>query len=363
VPTYNERQNLQELVSRIDSSCQTANIEAEILIVDDNSPDGTGSYAEELGKRYRIEVIHRSGKLGLSSAVLEGFERATGSILVVMDADLSHPPEKIPELVERIVDGDADMTIGSRHIRGGSIENWSFYRRIVSKGATLLARGLTKVKDPMSGFFAIRRSVIDGVKLNPVGYKIGLEILVKGNISNVVEVPITFANRKSGKSKLGGSVYLTYIDHLIMLYEHKRLWLAKYLKFAFIGGIGAVINILIFWTAIEIFFVNYLWAAVLSFSIAVTINFFLNRYWTFRSKGRIPIQYIQFMLVSIDGLMLNLIILHEIVENVLPTLGISEDRASVVITVSNLMVILLVSIFNFFANSIWTFSEDMNRKS
>jgi dolichol-phosphate mannosyltransferase len=359
IPTYNERPNLQELVSRINDACRNAGDEVEIVIIDDNSPDGTGAFAEELAKDYNIKVVHRSGKLGLSTAVLSGFEVATGDNLVVMDADLSHPPEKIPEMVDKIKSGEAQMVVGSRYVKGGTVENWPIHRRAISKCATLLARGLTKVKDPMSGFFAMKRSVVDGVELNPIGYKIGLEILVKGRYDSVVEVPITFADRKAGKSKLGASVYLKYLDHCTRLYEHKKPWLARYIKFAFIGGIGTVINLAILWTAVEIFFVHYLWAAVMAFVVADTNNFIWNRWWTFRSKGKVHVQYSQFLLVSLDGLMLNLIILKTIVEDLMPSLGIGEDRASLFIVVAQVIAIFLVSIFNFIANSLWTFSDDI----
>ncbi|MBN1678533.1 MAG: glycosyltransferase family 2 protein [Candidatus Thermoplasmatota archaeon] len=361
IPTYNEKDNLDELVQRIFRSLSSSGPGPEIVIIDDNSPDGTGARADELAKTHNIKVLHRSGKLGLSSAVMEGFAAASGDILVVMDADLSHPPEKIPEMARQIADGKAEMVVGSRHVPGGSIENWPFYRKLVSKGATLLARPLTKVKDPMSGFFAIKRSVVEGVKLDPVGYKIGLEILVKGKYSNVVEVPIHFANRKAGQSKLGGAVMLRYIDHVTTLYEHKRFWLAKYLKFAFIGGIGAVINLLVLWTSVEVFNVYYLWAAVLAFVIADTNNFIWNRLWTFKSKGKIRFQYPQFLLVSADGLMLNLIILWALVEQILPDLGLPQDRASFYIVIAQVIAIFLVSIFNFIANSLWTFGEDVRR--
>ena len=241
------------------------------------------------------------------------------------------------------------------------MENWPFYRKLVSKGATMLAKGLTKVKDPMSGFFALRRSVIGGIDLDPVGYKIGLEILVKGKYDRVVEVPITFADRKAGKSKLGGSVYLKYIDHCLRLYEHNRPWLARYIKFAFIGGIGTLINLAILWTSVEEFFVHYLWAAVLAFVIADTNNFIWNRWWTFRSKGKVHGQYSQFLLVSIDGLMLNLIILKSIVEDLMPALGIQEDRASLYLVFAQIIAIFLVSVFNFIANSLWTFHADVSK--
>jgi len=278
-----------------------------------------------------------------------------------LDADLSHPPEKIPELVGRIESGEAEIVFGSRHVEGGSIENWPFYRKVVSKGAALLAGGLTKVKDPMSGFFALNRSVIEGVTLDPVGYKIGLEILVKGKYTKVAEVPIRFANRKAGKSKLGGSEMLRYIDHVSMLYEHRRFWLAKYLKFAFIGGIGAIINLTLLWTLIEGFSVYYLWAAVAAFVVADTNNFIWNRLWTFRSKGSLPVQYSQFLVVSIDGLMLNLILLKLLVEEIMPWIGLPEDKASFYIVLSQVVAIFLVSLFNFLANSAWTFRHDVRR--
>ncbi|HEX9909206.1 MAG TPA: glycosyltransferase family 2 protein [Thermoplasmata archaeon] len=363
VPTYNERDNLGELVQRVSRACAGPNIDVEIVVVDDNSPDGTGAYAEELGKTSKVKVVHREGKLGLSSAVIEGFGVAGGSILVVMDADLSHPPEKIPEMVAQIESGKAKMVIGSRYVEGGGVENWPFRRRIISKGATLLSRGLTKVKDPMSGFFALSRSVVDGVKLDPVGYKIGLEILVKGNHDKqVVEVPITFADRKAGESKLGGAEILRYIDHVSMLHEHRHFWLGKYLKFAFIGGIGAVINLAVFWVATELFFVHYLWAVVIAFIIADTNNYIWNRLWTFKSKGKIRYQYLQFLLVSVNGLMLNLILMTNFKEEVLPGLGWEEDKAGLLLMLMQALSILLVSVFNFLANSLWTFREDVQRR-
>lgn len=363
IPTYNERDNLEELVRRTSAACSSTKMGHEIVIVDDNSPDGTGALAEELAKSFSIKVVHRAGKLGLSTAVLEGFRASSGSILVVMDADLSHPPEKIAEMAERISKGGADMVIGSRYVEGGHVENWPLHRRLISKGATLLARGLTKVKDPMSGFFAIKREVVEGVELNPVGYKIGLEILVKGKVSKVDEVPITFADRKAGKSKLGTSVTLKYIDHCIRLYEHKKPWLARYIKFALVGGIGTLINLAIFWTSIEVFYVNEIIAIILAFVIADTNNFLWNRWWTFRSKGKIHLQYPQFLLVSADGLMLNIILYTAITDHVFPALGLVEDKASLYQVFAQVICIFLVSVFNFFANALWTFEADMRPRS
>ena len=361
IPTYNEKDNLDELVQRVSDSCASAGLEVEVVIVDDNSPDGTGAKAEELAKKYRMKVVHRPGKMGLSAAVIDGFHSVSGEQIVVMDADLSHPPEKIPEMVKKLIDGEADMVIGSRYVEGGEVENWPFHRKLVSKGATLLARPLTKVKDPMSGFFALNSAVIEGVKLDPVGYKIGLEIIVKGKCPRVAEVPIRFANRKAGKSKLGGTEMLKYIDHVSTLYEQRRFWLAKYLKFAIIGGIGALINLLVLWVSVELFFVYYLHAAVLAFIIADTNNFIWNRLWTFRSKRSIAPQYVQFLVVSVDGLMLNEILMKNIVEDLMPSLGIAEDKASLYLVVAQIVSIFIVSLFNFAVNSLWTFRKVTTR--
>lgn len=357
VPTYNEKDNIDELVGRISK----ASPGAEIVIVDDNSPDGTSDRAKELAKSFNMKVITRAGKLGLSSAVMEGFAAASGDILVVMDADLSHPPEKIPDLVGKIESREAEIVFGSRHVEGGSIENWPFYRKVVSKGAALMARGLTKVKDPMSGFFALKRSVIEGVTLDPVGYKIGLEILVKGKYTKVAEVPIRFANRKAGKSKLGGSEMLRYIDHVSMLYEHRRFWLGKYLKFAFIGGIGTLINLAIFWIFAEVLDQTPFWAIVVAFIVADTNNYIWNRLWTFKSKGQIKFQYPQFLTISVIGLAFNEVLFHAIVYNLFPELGIVPDKGSLLLVFVQALCILTISVFNFLANSAWTFRHDIKR--
>jgi len=362
VPTYNEKDNLDELVRRVTGSCAAQGLEVELIIVDDNSPDGTGSHAEELAKNNPVKVVHRPGKLGLSSAVLEGVKLARGTVLVIMDADLSHPPEKIPELVGKVNSGEAEVVIGSRFVEGGSIENWPFYRKIVSKGAAILARGLTKVKDPMSGFIALKRSVIDGVALDPVGYKIGLEILVKGKYSKVAEVPIQFANRKAGKSKLGGSEMLRYIDHVSMLYEHRRYWLGKYLKFALIGGVGALINLAVFWIAREAFLATPFWAIAIAFVVADTNNYIWNRLWTFKSKGQIKFQYPQFLIISVIGLVLNELLFEVIVYDLFPALDVVTDRASILLVFVQALCILIVSVFNFLANSAWTFRHDIRRR-
>ena len=220
IPTYNERENIGKIVKNILDVCRKLNI--EIIIVDDNSPDGTGKIADKLSKKYpkKVFVIHRKAKSNLSPAVIDGFKVAKGSYIGVMDADLSHPPELIPKFIQYL-DKGFDMLIGSRHIKGGGIEDWTVPRRIVSFFATMLCRPLADIKDPMSGYFFIKRSVINNAKLVPRGYKIGLEIAVKGNVTRIKEIPFFFKNRVHGKSKLYFKVYMAFLRQLLDLYWYK----------------------------------------------------------------------------------------------------------------------------------------------
>lgn len=219
LPTYMERESLPELVSRIESSLKP--MEFEIIIVDDASPDGTADCAEDLNRNYgNIKIVKRGGKLGLSSAVLDGFQIAGAQVLAVMDADLQHPPELLSRMYTKICEG-YDLVVASRYAKGGVIEGLSLRRRIVSKGATFLAHVLLpktrKVRDVVSGFFMLRRDVIKEVRLNPVSFKILLEIIVRGNYSSVSEVPYTFVPRKRGKSHLNLRELWNYIIHIYRL--------------------------------------------------------------------------------------------------------------------------------------------------
>lgn len=220
VPTYGERDNLPTLLERIQATLiDDGNY--EVIIIDDNSPDGTGKLADELARTYtNVKVVHRRRKGGLSSAVIDGFRMAEGALFIIMDADLQHPPELLAEMLRKSL-GGADLVVASRYTDGGGLEGWSPWRKAVSKGATLLAHvflpSTQKVRDPLSGYFSVRKQVIDGVELNPLGYKLLLEILAKGKYSRVIEVPYVFRPRTKGKSKLKPSEYANYLLHLLRL--------------------------------------------------------------------------------------------------------------------------------------------------
>jgi dolichol-phosphate mannosyltransferase len=218
VPTYNESKNLEELLTRLFTALKPNYTPYEVLVVDDNSPDGTAQVAEALKSKFELKVIKRPRKIGLASAVLNGFKLATGDILCVMDADLSHPPEVIPEMYKAISSGDADLVIGSRCIEGGGATNWPWFKRFGSTFAQMLAKPITHVNDSTSGFFMIKRSVLEGADINPIGFKILLEILAKGNYSKAKEIAIVFNDREGGRSKLGTKQTMEYLKQLGLMY-------------------------------------------------------------------------------------------------------------------------------------------------
>ncbi len=222
VPTYNERDRLPELVRAICDVYAAAGIDGELVIVDDNSPDGTGKLADELAVRFPITVIHREGKLGLGTAVIDGFNAAHAEIVGVIDADLSHPPDLVPRMLRAMQDARADIVIGSRYVPGGGTKNWELSRVLMSKFACQLARGLTPVKDVTSGFFLIRRDAAQGVTISAGGFKICLELLIRSAPKLVIEVPYMFTGRTAGESKMNIQEAAGYLKQLRDLRAYRR---------------------------------------------------------------------------------------------------------------------------------------------
>lgn len=223
IPTYREGPNLAILVQQLVQVCAEADLDPQIILVDDDSQDGTEEVVAELQKKYPVELIVRKGRRGLSSAVLDGFERASHDILVVMDADLQHPPKTLPKLVEPLRNDAHDFVMATRYAPGGGIsQRWPWHRRLVSRVARLLARPLTPLSDPLSGFFALPREVWNNAKpLSPIGYKIGLELYVKGKCRRPAEEPFIFQVRHAGRSKLTLAQQGAYLRHLMKLYAFR----------------------------------------------------------------------------------------------------------------------------------------------
>jgi len=221
VPTFREVEALPELIDRVARLREEHPSILELLIVDDDSRDGTEELIATRSEPW-LKLIVRKEDRGLSQAVLAGLRAARADLLVVMDADLSHPPEVIVEM-QKAITGGADFVVGSRYVPGGTTaDDWGVLRWINSKVATLLARPLTAITDPMSGFFALPRSVFERARdPSPLGYKIGLELLVRCDCKHVREIPIHFANRTRGESKLSAKQQLLYVRHLMRLYRFK----------------------------------------------------------------------------------------------------------------------------------------------
>lgn len=317
IPTFKEAENIPVLIKKIDAAMKEAGLSYEAVIVDDDSNDGTIESVDNLKKNYNIKLKVRKNERGLSSAVIEGFKISTYKIIVVMDADLSHPPRKIPELVNPILDGSAEFAIGSRFVKGGSARHFNLYRKLNAWISKMLARPFAKVTDPMAGFFAFPKKIFKpDMVLNPLGFKIGLELLVKASPKNIVEIPIIFEERLYGESKLSVKEQVLYILHLKRLFEYKYRTYAEFIKFSMIGGSGMIVDLTFVTISMEIIFLPFRIARAVGFVFALTSNFLLNRRFTFQKakKRNILRQYLLFFAVSTMGLAVNWLIsvyLHE----------------------------------------------------
>jgi dolichol-phosphate mannosyltransferase len=218
LPTYNERERLAEIVTAVFDACARHLVQLELVIVDDNSPDGTGAIADDLARQYRVRVIHRAGKLGLGTAVVEGFGIASAEIVGVMDADFSHPPALVPHMLAIFRSRQADVVVASRYVPGGSTPDWPLKRRLLSRAACLLARPLSPIRDAASGFFLIRRDIARGTTIKAGGFKICLELIVRGGARRLVELPYRFDDRELGASKMSLREAAGYLLQLRDLY-------------------------------------------------------------------------------------------------------------------------------------------------
>lgn len=218
IPTYNEGDRIGALLERVFDACGREGLAVEVVVVDDNSADGTGMVADEWASRRRVRVIHRAGKLGLGTAVLEGFAIAQTEIVGVMDGDLSHPPELLPRLFKTIGDG-FDLVVASRYVRGGGTSNFPIGRWLLSRAGCWLARPLTPVRDAMSGFFLIRRTHLDEFRTSVRGFKIGLELFVRSRPRRLAEVGYVFVGRTAGESKMSVAEGTGFLQQLTSLYR------------------------------------------------------------------------------------------------------------------------------------------------
>ncbi|MCB9493846.1 MAG: glycosyltransferase family 39 protein [Desulfobacteraceae bacterium] len=292
VPTLNESENIDELVMRISRTFEKyPDLNHEIIFVDDNSSDFT---REKILTNFNnghdnIRLLHRIEKKGLASAVYEGAKISEGKILAVMDADLSHPPESLPELIKPLLLEGKDIVVGSRYVTGGSSKDWSPLRRIMSKTAKIPALFFTEVKDPLSGYFAVKKELLLETAENVPGYKICFEILARGGQNiNVCEIPITFTDRQSGSSKTGLKEIQAYCKQLCVL-AGAAPGIETGIKFCLAGSAGFVLDFILFnilfYSGFSLGFSN-----GYSFISAFLLNFILNKKWVFRSSSKSTIK-------------------------------------------------------------------------
>lgn len=360
IPTYNERENITTVVERCLRALEGE--DCEIIVVDDDSPDRTWQVAEQaFDSDPRVRVVRRRDERGLATAVMKGFSLARYESCAVIDADLQHPPETLPDLLAALADG-ADIAVGSRHIEGGGIENWSRFRTLVSNGAQFVADcfipAARRISDPMSGFFAFRRELLDGVTLTPTGYKILLEVLSKCSYESVVEVPYTFRKREHGESKLTVTQYQHFIEHALMLAVSSRGFeriippgrAARIAEFAAVGGIGVIVNMAVFMSIITTGG-HHLFAGGLAFLAAVNCNFIGNWAITFdRPDDGLFKMWGKFHLVSVTGFILYAVFLSAGLEvMLLPAF------------VANIVAIAGSSVFNFVGAEQIAFASEVVR--
>ncbi len=220
IPTYNEAGGIERLIRSLGEQFAANDLDGELIVVDDNSPDGTGAIVDGLAAEFPVRCLHRPGKLGLSSGVIDGwaFARPQSDALGAMDADFSHDVAILPRMVRALEEGYG-LAVGSRYVQGGGITNWPMKRIVTSKVACMLAQPLTHIKDITSGYFLVRRDALEGVTLDPIGFKIGLEVIAKAHYGKAIEIPYVFTDRIAGESKLNEKEIFNYLKQLRRLYS------------------------------------------------------------------------------------------------------------------------------------------------
>lgn len=351
IPTYNERHNLAILVARLTELLDPLlPNQYELIVIDDDSPDLTWELAEELCQTYpQLRSQRRQHERGLSTAVIRAWQIARGEILGVIDADLQHPPEVLAKLWQQIERG-ADLAVASRHVEGGGVSDWSLTRRFLSRGAQLL--GLTilpgvmgRVSDPMSGFFLVRRDAIAGQSLDPVGYKILIEVLGRGTIRWIGEVGYVFQEREHGESKVTYKQYWEYLQHLVKL-RIDLFPLARFLRFGIVGLSGVFVDLAVFYLLRDGLELGLTRSAMLSAEVAILNNFIWNDLWTFgdlsrsqRGWGKRLKRFLKFNSICLAGLIINVLIVNFLFN----VLNVNEYLAK-------LVAIAIVTVWNFWVN-------------
>ena len=323
VPTYNEIENIEPLIKLIFEYIPSC---AEILVIDDNSPDGTGAAVERLTGQYpdRLYLLKRPGKQGLAQAYLAAFEWGMSrdyDVFLEMDADFSHNPEYIPDMLEKIRSNDA--VLGSRNIRGGSVEGWTIPRKLISKGGSLFSRIVLgcPVRDLTGGFNMWRKSVLEKINLASIisrGYSFQIEMKYKAYAAgcSIVEIPIHFPDRKKGKSKMSRKILLEALVNVWKIKKRsgRETGLDQFAKFAATGGLGTITNLVIFFIFADLLNKQVIPVSIGCFLIAVTQNYIINHLWSFKTHtvgaGLSVKRWCMFIVSSLLGLVVNISVMR-----------------------------------------------------
>ena len=314
IPTYNEEFTIGPTIFEIYNILKRTPASFEILVVDDNSPDKTGKIVKEMSAFFPLRLITRTEDPGLSQSVIEGFNQSGGDIIIVTDADQSHDLQVLPQMYSECK--THDIVIGSRYMKGGRIKDWPIGRRIISRGATFLAKILFPcVTDPVSGFFAVKKELIIHAPLEPCGYKILLEILGKSYWHTITEIPYTFQNREFGESKFKSKTICEFVQQLwsVARFPGRAMKeIDKMKKFAFVGASGIVVNMIVLAALIEWLEVPLVGASFLAIETAIISNFYFNDTWTYHGEKNIKSwlhRLFSFNAVSVGGMIINVVVL------------------------------------------------------
>lgn len=324
VPTRNEAVNLRPLVESLEALLTPALGDSyELIIVDDDSADGTWQVALELARAHpRVRVVRRTTERGLATAVIRGWQVARGEILAVMDADLQHPVETNLALLAEMERG-ADLAVASRNAEGGGVSDWALRRRILSRGAQLLGLlvlpgVLSKVNDPMSGYFMVRREAVAGVALSPLGYKILIEVLARGRLRWLAEVGYVFREREEGESKVTLGIYLDYLWHLVRL-RWVTLPQSRLFRFCLVGASGVVVDMSMLFLLSDPTMLGFglTRSKIAAAEVAIVNNFLWNDAWTFGDAAKAEPgltaklrRFLGYNAICIAGVALNVVILN-----------------------------------------------------
>lgn len=359
VPTYNEGKNIQRIVNILTSLLDEAfPHNYELIVVDDDSPDRTWELAQQMLPDYpQLRVMRRQTERGLSTAVIRGWQAATGQVLGVIDGDLQHPPGVLLQLLDAIAQG-ADLAVASRHVEGGGTSDWGLIRRFLSRGAQtvgliILPRVVGRVTDPMSGYFMVRREAIADCLMNPLGYKILIEVLGRGRIAEVAEVGYVFQERQEGESKVTWRQYVEYLGHLLKLRSRGRVGrlrekfpIERFFRFGLVGLSGLFVDFAVFYLLRTQLGLPIARSTMLSAEVAVVNNFLWNDLWTFRDVSRKQPgkrqrfqRFLKFNLICLAGIILQALVV-----------SLFHDAFGVNEFASKLLAIAIVTFWNFWIN-------------